>query len=43
MFPLPNGREAFLEDGSLRDPQVAERLDTLVANYLKAARALATA
>ena len=43
MFPLPNGREAFLEDGSLRDPQAAERLDKLVANYLKAARALATA
>lgn len=42
MFALPLGREAFEDDGALRDPQARERLEGIVQGYLSAARALAT-
>jgi NAD(P)H-dependent FMN reductase len=41
MFILPNGNEGFAEDGSLRDAKAAERLQTMLSGYLRAARALA--
>jgi NAD(P)H-dependent FMN reductase len=41
MFALSEAGAAFAEDGSLKDPIVAERLRNLVGRYLEAASALA--
>jgi NAD(P)H-dependent FMN reductase len=41
MFPLPSADEAFDEDDQLRDPKTRERLDKIIAAYLKTAEALA--
>jgi NAD(P)H-dependent FMN reductase len=41
MFPLSNAGQAFDQDGRLTDPQVGERLQRLLAGYLKMAALLA--
>ncbi len=40
MFALSEAGTAFAEDGSLKDPVVAERLQKMMEGYLRAARAL---
>ena len=40
MFPLSLAGQAFGDDGGLRDPQVEERLQKLLAGYLRMARLL---
>ena len=40
MFALSDAGSAFAEDGSLKDPVVAERLQKMMEGYLRAARAL---
>jgi chromate reductase, NAD(P)H dehydrogenase (quinone) len=40
MFPLSNAREAFDDDGGLKDSRVKDRLGRMVDGYLKMARAL---
>ena len=40
MFTLPNGGGAFAEDGTLKEAPVRERLERLVAGYLRMAEAL---
>ncbi|MDX2122096.1 MAG: NAD(P)H-dependent oxidoreductase [Gemmatimonadota bacterium] len=41
MYTLPLGADAFAEDGTLREPKAAERLETLLRGYLTAATRLA--
>ena len=41
MYTLPLGAEAFAEDGTLREPKAAERLEMLLRGYLTAATRLA--
>lgn len=41
MYILPHAGEGFSDDGALRDPKAAERLDQMLGGYLKAATALA--
>jgi NAD(P)H-dependent FMN reductase len=43
MFPLSNASQAFDAEGGLKEPQVRDRLQKMVAGYLKMARALKTA
>jgi NAD(P)H-dependent FMN reductase len=40
MFALPEAKQAFVEDGSLKDPAVRDRLQKMIEGYLRAARAL---
>jgi len=42
MFSLAQAGQAFTEDGALRDPTLAERLERTIADYLRMARALET-
>ena len=38
MYILPHGNEGFSDDGTLRDPKAAERLEAIVGAYLEIAR-----
>lgn len=40
MFTLPRGTEAFTDTGDLKDEAARQRLETLLAGYLRAAAAL---
>jgi NAD(P)H-dependent FMN reductase len=43
MFALPHGGAAFADDGTLREASVRERLEKVLAGYVRAAGALARA